>query len=303
MTQLGGIHAVLYALFDKDGEIDLGAMRAQTKLMVEGGAQGVTVLGLATEVLKLSEIERKNVVQAVGRDIAGQAPFSVTVTGNSVTEQRHMVAYALDHGADWIILQPPAVGEYTGDDYLEFFLRVAEGYDCSFAVQNAPQYLGRALSKQDIARLQHTNERFDVVKAEAPAIELAALVAATPKDFTVLNGRGGLEMTDCLRMGAAGFILAPDAIDYAFRVIRLWQNGDYERAEAEYSKSLPAIVFVMQSIEHLICYGKRLFGLRAGFEIHDRSPCLQPTDAGIRLTEHWSAQLGEFKAIKKASSV
>jgi 2-keto-3-deoxy-L-arabinonate dehydratase len=47
----------------------------------------------------------------------------------------------------------------------------------------------------------------------------------------------------------------------------------------------------MQSLEHLICYGKRIFGRRAGIPIHDRAPALRPTAFGLSLAERW-AELG-----------
>jgi 4-hydroxy-tetrahydrodipicolinate synthase len=52
----------------------------------------------------------------------------------------------------------------------------------------------------------------------------------------------------------------------------------------------------MQSIETLICYGKRIFALRAGFNVEDRAPALRPTPFGLaRAAEHASA-LGPFGA-------
>ena len=45
-----------------------------------------------------------------------------------------------------------------------------------------------------------------------------------------------------------------------------------------YAALLPEIVFAMRSLEHLIAYGKRIFGLRAGLAAHDRAP-VRPADA------------------------
>ena len=50
----GGIHCVLYALFDRQERIDHGLMRSQIEAVLSVGVSGATVLGLATEVSKLS---------------------------------------------------------------------------------------------------------------------------------------------------------------------------------------------------------------------------------------------------------
>jgi 4-hydroxy-tetrahydrodipicolinate synthase len=57
----------------------------------------------------------------------------------------------------------------------------------------------------------------------------------------------------------------------------------------------PSIVFVMQSIETLICYGKRLFAARAGLAVHDRAPALHPTEFGLGLVARHAAALGPFR--------
>lgn len=286
-----GVHTVLYALFSGDGTLDAGAMRAQTQAVRDSGVKGITVLGLATEVQKLSPAEQRHLIEIVAPE-TGDLPLSVTLTGGSVTAQREMARVALDHGARWLILQPPAVGTYPGATYLEFFLAVAEGFDLRVAVQNAPQYLGRGLSRDDILLLRDRNPNFDVIKAEAPSVDLARLAQAAGDRIDILNGRGGLELLDCLRAGACGFILAPDIADRAQQAMALWQAGRTQEAEAEYAAILPAITFCMQSIEHLICYGKRLFAARAELTIHDRAPAQIPTDFGLAAVDRYARVLG-----------
>ncbi len=55
------------------------------------------------------------------------------------------------------------------------------------------------------------------------------------------------------------------------------RGGEQEERAAEetYQKILPAIVFTLQSLDTLICYGKRIAALRLGLaEVHDRAPAL-----------------------------
>ncbi len=293
-TRPGGIHAVLYALFDASGALDRGAMGRQVELMHECNVDGVTVLGLATEVQKLSPDEQRNIIAWAAKDVAGQRQFSVTISGNSVDMQRDLVAFALDNGAEWLILQPPAAGAFCVDTYLEFFLSVADGFDVPFAIQNAPQYLGRTFSAADVERLTSANRNFSLIKSETSAVELASLIDACGDRLAVFNGRDGLEMTDCLRAGARGFVLAPDVIDYSKLIFDQWETGDHQMAEATYKTVLPAIVFMMQSIEHMICYGKRVFGARAGIEIFDRAPAMLPSNFGSQLVEKLAEQLGRW---------
>ena len=288
----GGVHCVLYALFDQHGTLDLGAMKAQAQLMLDQNVDGMTVLGLATEAQKLSLTEQQAVISAVAQVLDGRCPYSVTISGNSIAQQSELAHYALDQGADWLILQPPIVGHFSGETYLDFFSAVAEEFSAPFAIQNAPQYLGRALSAEDVEQLKANHDNFSLIKAEISAVSLADFIRSAGRDLTILNGRGGLELTDCLRAGADGFVLAPDVCDYSKRMFDLYQSGKQKEMDALYSEVLPAIVFMMQSLEHLICYGKRLFAARAGMIVYDRSPALAPTQFGLEITQHWANRLG-----------
>jgi 4-hydroxy-tetrahydrodipicolinate synthase len=300
IANFGGIHCVLYALFDANGALDRDAMRVQTKTVLAAGVNGVTVLGLATEVQKLSEAERRLIIDWAAKDVDNQVPLSVTISGNSVKTQRDLVAYSLDRGADWLILQPPLAGTYGATTYLDFFAAVADGFDTIFSIQNAPQYLGRGLGTEDITGLIVRNPGFSLIKSETCAVDLAELVNRVGKDMTVLNGRGGLEMIDCLRAGAQGFILAPDLVDHSKRIFDLWQSGDVASAESHYRQILPAITFIMQSIEHLICYGKRVFGARAGIPIYDRAPAISPTSFGLSCVDRIAKTAGSIGGSENA---
>ncbi|WP_084175141.1 dihydrodipicolinate synthase family protein [Afifella pfennigii] len=287
MSRLSGVHAVLFALFDAHGRLDRGAMRAQVEYVREHGAGGMAVLGLATEVGKLSLRERLDVVEWAAED-RGALSLSVTITGNCLEEQHAVSRLAKVVGAELAILQPPLVGQYPAQEYLDFFARAGEGLDLELAIQNAPQYLGRSLSAADLRRLRQRLPRLGHVKAEVCAVDLAAFISEVGEDVTVLNGRGGLEMTDCLRAGARGFIVAPDVLPGAVRCWKAWQSGDEAAAEAAYAAFLPGAVFSMQSLEHLATYGKRVFAKRAGLTVHDRGPALRPQEFGASLARRWS---------------
>ena len=52
----------------------------------------------------------------------------------------------------------------------------------------------------------------------------------------------------------------------------------------------------MDSIDHLLCYGKRLAARRLGLpEVFDRPPALPPTRFGLELLARLSRELPQFK--------
>ena len=286
-TAFPGVHCVLFALFDAAGLLDRAAMAAQTAYVQRMRADGLVVLGLATEVGKLTFQERCDIIHWARAD-APDLPLGVTISGNSVAEQQALTQVAEAAGANWLILQPPLAGSYAASEYVNFFAEVGQATNLPFAIQNAPQYLGRSLSGDDIAALKARCPAFTMIKSETGPMGLAALVARQGDTLTVMNGRGGLEMTDCLRAGCQGFIVAPDVLPGVLRCWAAWQSGDEPAAEAAYAAFLPAAIFGMQSLETLACYGKRVFGLRAGIPIHDRAPAMRPDTFGLEMAARWA---------------
>ena len=299
MMDFSGIHAILYALFDEVEQLDRLAMRCQVRACLDAGVHGIGALGLATEVAKLTEAERCRIMEWVAEDNAGRRPLFFTIFGTSVAEQVAQLRQAEAVGADWVILQPPPVGQFGAGEYIAFFGRVAAETALPVGIQNAPAFLGRGLAPDDIVRLVTQHPNICVLKAEGPAVEIEQVIAATGRRVPVLNGRGGLELIDNLRAGCTGLILAPDIIDHAVIAHDRFRSYDIDGAEAAYARLLPAASFAMQSIEALLCYGKRIMGRRTGIAIHDRAPALHPTDFGLACVAEHARRLGPWPSANR----
>ena len=284
---------MLYAFFDRHDQLDPRAMRRQVRACIDNGAQGVAVLGLGTEVSKLSDHERRTLVEWVADELAGRLPMVVTVNAPSIEAQVEFSRFARRQGAAWVILQPPPGRDLAEEFLIRFFGAVADQLDFPVAIQNAPEYLGVGLCPEGINTLRRQHPNFRILKGEGPAITIRRFVEATDGELPIFNGRGGLELTDNLRAGCAGMIPALDTVDVQTRIFRRMRDGAEEEAEAAYRTILPAIAFVMQSLESLHTYGKRLTALRLGLDtVHDRQPGLPVENFGLQCVQRFARQLG-----------
>lgn len=293
---MSGVWPILYAFFGADGRLRRDAMRRQVAAALACGAPGVAVLGLATEVDKLSPDERRDVVRWAAADLDGRAPLAVTIAGASVGEQRDAAAFAVDRGASRLILQPPPLaltGAQPESFYLDFFAGVMEGLPVPVGVQNAPEYLGVGLSPPALLELARRRPCFAFVKGEASSTVIERTIAALGERLPVLNGRGGLELVENALAGCEGMIVAPDTFDHQLAAWSLLRAGEEDAARERYARALPAIVFAMQSLPALLCYGKRIAAWRMGIDdVHDREPALRPTDFGLEVARAHAAALG-----------
>jgi len=299
-TPFDGIWPILFAFFDARDRLDRDAMRRQADAALGWGAPGVAILGLATEVNKLSRDERRTLIRWLREDLGGRRPFAVTINGASVAEQRELAEFAIFQGAAWLILQPPplaSTGAQPERFYFDFFADVMQDLPVPVGIQNAPEYLGVGLSPQALLELAATRANFRVLKGEASSTVIERTIAQAGERLAVLNGRGGLELLENLQAGCAGMIVAPDTADHQQRVYAALMAGRLDEAREHYARILPAIVFAMQSLDTLVCYGKRIAAWRLGLaEVHDRAPALAPTAFGLRMAREHAMRLGPIGA-------
>lgn len=293
-----GVYPMIYALFDEAGNLSRPAMRRQIQSMIEHKVHGIAVLGLATEVNKLSTAERLKVVEWAAEDIAGRVPLAVTVAELSAPGQSDFVKAAAGLGANWAILQPPQVKGVPESELIRFFGAVAEKSPIPLGIQNAPEYLGVGLSQQGIKALNKTHPNVCIVKLEATALAVAALNQEVEGAMDIFNGRGGIEMNDSIRGGAVGIIPGGETFDILARIFDDVTSGDAAReakAERAYGELLPLLVVLMASMDTFLAYGKILLGHRLGIsEILPRMPGTPTSDFGRGLMKRYADQLGKL---------
>jgi len=290
-----GIYPMLYALYGADGALDRGAHTAQIEACIAAGAHGLAVGGLASECNKLTVEERREHARWTLETVAGRVPVSVTVSDNTVGGQIESVRRAADAGAAWAVLQPPPVKSASEAALIDFFGAVGDAAPIPIGIQNAPEYLGIGLSNAGLIELNRRHPNVAVLKAEGPVLTIARLAEAAGGAFTLFNGRNGIELLDSLRAGCAGMIPGVETCDVQSRIFELHRAGKDDEADAAFRQVLPLLHFLMNTIDHLLCYGKRLAARRIGLgEVRDRGPAEAPHPAGLRVLDHWSRGLGRL---------
>ena len=291
-TGIHGTYPMLYAFFGVDGAVLRDPVTVQIEAAVRAGAEGVAVLGLATEVAKLGRAEQRQLVEWVAQDLAGRLPFAVTVADGNVSDMILSAQFAERAGAAWLILQPPRP-PITGPQLIQFFAAVARSVSIPVAIQNAPEFLGIGMSPAELLALHEAQPNISIVKAESTAVGVARLINVVGHRMTVFNGRAGLELTDNYRAGCKGMIPGIDFIDLQAAIGQAMVRGDEARAEALYRRVLPAVTFVMQGLPHLLLYGKLIAAHRLGLEpCCLRNPSDTPTPQGLAWARRLADDLG-----------
>ncbi|MCB1498347.1 MAG: dihydrodipicolinate synthase family protein [Bauldia sp.] len=293
---IAGTYPMLYAFFDDAGQLRRDAMLRQVEAAVAAGASGIAMLGLGTEAGKLTRAEKHELVGWVKTGLGERLPLAVTLSDPTIPEMKESARLAAAHGAAWLILQPPRP-PIAEAELMRFFGAVADAVDLPVALQNAPEFLGVGLSQANLIAINRSHPNISIVKAESNALNVARLIEALEGRMAVFNGRAGLELTDNFRAGVDGMIPGMETIDRQVAIERAMRAGDEAEAERLYREILPAIVFAMQGIEHLVLYGKRLAALRLGIAPSGRRiPSDTPSALGEAILDRFAADLGPLPA-------
>ncbi len=293
---LKGIFPILYCFYNKNNSIDLTLMREQISLICKIKSHGIASLGLATEVNKLNLKEKIKIIELVAEVSEKKIPNVVTIQSNNIEEYKKLIDIAKSNYADWIILQPLLKKNIKDNDCYNFFNKLIPLTQGTIVgVQNAKEYLGVGLNSEHINKLYNKYPNFRAIKGEASSVFMQEEIKKYPKDLIVFNGRGGQEIVDNLLIGCHGIVPCLDGADKLIKIYKYFKSKNIDMAEKEYRKIIPIIVFIMQSIQSLVCYGKRVCAYRMGVNnVYDREPFLKPTDYGIKKTKKIAKILGKF---------
>ena len=286
-----------YCFFNKNNSIDLYAMREQISLINKLGSNGIACLGLATEVNKLDFIEKKKIIELVAEFSNDNLPIVVTISGKNIKEYKKLIELAQFYDASWIVFQPMLKKNSTDKDCFNFFNKIIGLVDTKtlVGIQNAKEYIGVGLDSPEIIKLYNKFNNFRAIKGEASATLIQNEIIKYPKNLKVFNGRGGQEIIDNFLAGCSGIIPSLEGTDIFLKIYKLIQQKRIIEARKIYKKILPSIVFSMQSIDSLVCYGKRICAYRMGMKkIYDRKPGLIPTKFGIKLAKEFAKGFGKF---------
>ena len=287
-----GIYPMLYAFFDDRGVLRQDPFRLQVDVALGTQASGVAILGLGTEVSKLTFDERIDVLEVVAKRIDGRKPLLATVYGDTITEQIEFSKQAIQNGTSALMLQPPSQ-KMDDAKLMGFFSKIISAVDCPVGIQNAPEFLGFGLSNESLIALANDHENFTIAKLECNAVNLESVASDLGDSVMLFNGRCGLELPDNLRAGACGLIPAIDTVDKTSEIFAEFTSGNEELADKLYADLLPVLCFVMQGIPHFLTYGKMLAAARLGIELGgSREHSLPATDFGTACIRWFMKHLG-----------
>src|SRR5262244_4416002 len=120
-----GIFHVMATPFTDGGDLDAAGPSRLVESALATGISGITVLGIAGEAHRLTDEERRRVVEGVVKETRGRVPVAVGVSASGTHLAQAFSRMAAEHGADALMVAPPA-GQKNLDAVVDYYLAVAQ---------------------------------------------------------------------------------------------------------------------------------------------------------------------------------
>lgn len=268
-----GVLPVLATPFKLNGDLDTAALVSEIDFVIEHEVDGV-VLGMVSEVLRLSSEERDALAEATCRAVDGRVSVTTSVGAESLHTAIHHAKHAEAVGADAVMAIPPMGTACSDLELRKYFAGIIESIKIPVVVQDASGYLGRPLSIELQANLFDDYGDRALFKPEAQPIgpRLSQLLDATGGKGKVYEGTGGLALVDSYKRGIVGTMPGPDI---CWALVALWnalESGDDARVD-DIQGPLSSIVSIQNSLDSFVAVQKHLLHRQGVIpETHARGP-------------------------------
>ncbi|HUG14784.1 MAG TPA: dihydrodipicolinate synthase family protein [Thermomicrobiales bacterium] len=239
-----GVNHVLATPFTAGGALDFGSLRRLTEAMIGMGIDGVTVLGVAGETQKLTDDERRQVIETVIDVNAGRVPIFAGTTRDGTEATIAASLQAQQAGAAGVMIAPPLFVQ-AGPGLTAHFQKIGDALDIPIILQDYPPLNGVSLSPRALADLAADVPRLTTIKLEdAPTPQrIAQTLALVDGQATIVGGIGGMYLLDELRAGSSGTMTGFAYTETLVEVWRAWHAGDRRAAEQAFYRHLPLLIY------------------------------------------------------------
>jgi 4-hydroxy-tetrahydrodipicolinate synthase len=243
------VFSVLPTPFAADGSVDTASLRKVVDLFVAAGVDGVTALGVTSEVARLDERERQQVLETVTTHAAGRVKVVAGATADGLRTCIQYCTAARDAGAAAVMISPPRMPKLNSDAVLRHFSEVAKAVDIPIVVQDYPPISGYAMEAWLLARIAREVPAARTIKLEDPPTPFKTariLEQAQGIGVRIFGGLGGVFLLEELMAGAAGAMTGFAFPEVLVQIVRLYRAGKVDEAAGIFYQYVPLMRFEFQ---------------------------------------------------------
>ena len=241
--------SVLPTPFEPSGDFDPQSLRRVIDLFIADGVNGFTALGVTSEVARLTEAERDQVLATVIEHVNGRVPVVAGATADGLRTCIEYSRRAKAAGASAVMISPPRMPKINSDAVLRHFAEVASAVDTGIIVQDYPPISGYAMEPALLARIAREVASARTIKLEDPPTPHKTSrirELASGLDVKIYGGLGGVFLLEELMAGAAGAMTGFAFPAILVQIVTLFRSGRIDEAADVFYRKVPLMRFEFQ---------------------------------------------------------
>ena len=248
-----GVFPILVTPFDERERVDEDSLRSLVDFNIGAGVHGLGI-ALGSEIQKLTEPEREQVIRIVVDQTRGRVPVVVNTGAQANLTAVLYSRQAVDLGAAAVMCLPPAP-PVSASEMRAYFKAISDAVSVPVFIQDTQT---TPVPAALIRRIADDNEQVRYAKVESPPqpTQVQAAVQASGGLVTVFGGAGGTYLLEELRRGSVGTMPWPSQPEAFVRIWDMWQAGDQRQAAELHEREIAPLAKLATA------------GIRLGHTVH-----------------------------------
>ena len=224
----------------RNGKVDEDSFRELIEFQIENGTSAIVPCGTTGESATLSFEEHKRVIEITVEAVKRRVPVIAGAGANSTEEAIELSEFAKSKGADATLQVVPYYNKPTQEGLYQHFVSILKKVPLPQVLYNIPGRTGVNMLPETVARLAEHKEIVAIKEASGSLVQMARILNLAGDKITLLSGDDTLTLP-VLSIGGKGVIsvVANIVPRENAEMIRLWQNGEVQKAKELFLKLFP----------------------------------------------------------------
>jgi 4-hydroxy-tetrahydrodipicolinate synthase len=241
-----GVFTICPTPFDDALRVDTDSIRTLVDFLLETGVTGLAILGFLGELHKLSNDERRRVLETFVKHTNGRVPVWVGVRAHGIAGAIEQAREAQELGASAVFAAPL---DNASDALLfDYYKAVAEAVKIPVVIHDFPDSFGTEIRPEVVARLGREGG-VHMIKMEEPPVgqKISRIRELVPDaDMAIFGGLGGVYFLEELQRGAVGTMTGFAFPEILVAIYERYASGDHAGAAAIFDRYCPLIRYEFQ---------------------------------------------------------
>lgn len=171
--------------FNKEREIDIEGNKEIWEHLINGGVDGIVLLGSTGEFFNMSMLQKKELIKLAAEHINKRIPLFVGTGSMNIEETIELSNYALNLGADGVMIIGPYYFPVNDRDLENFYSKLAININGNIYLYNFPKMTGHDINpkvllnllekhqniigyKDTVSEMSHTRNLIQAIKDKYP---------------------------------------------------------------------------------------------------------------------------------------